>query len=109
MSSLAGINKIYLFCSKSTEFGHFWLPRSNFKVDFLNVEAKVLKILGHFTGGVVRNIVSRFEFSIFETVHGGARLFANRHIPQTAISAGCIFLGRPFVAYACFMVCFYFS
>ena len=37
MSSLAGLKKSYLIFRKSTDFGHFWLPRSTFKVDFLNV------------------------------------------------------------------------
>ena len=50
MSSLAGLKKSYSFFRKSTDFGHFWLPGSKIKVDFLNVQAKFQKILGHFAG-----------------------------------------------------------
>ena len=45
MSSLAGLKKSYLIFRKSFDFGHFWLPGSTFKVDFLNVQAKFRKIL----------------------------------------------------------------
>ena len=51
MSSLAGLKKRYSIFRKSTDFGHFWLPGSTFKVDFLNVQAKFQKILGQFPGG----------------------------------------------------------
>ena len=51
MSSLAGLRKSYSSFRKSTDFGHFWLPRSTFKVDFLNVQAKFRKILCQFPGG----------------------------------------------------------
>ena len=51
MSSLAGLKKRYLISRKSTDSGHFWLPRSTFKVDFLNVPAKIQKILGKFVRG----------------------------------------------------------
>ena len=50
MSSLIGLKKSYLFFGKGTDFGHFWLPRSNFKVDFLTVEPKIQKILSRFLG-----------------------------------------------------------
>ena len=40
MSCLAGLEKVYLIFLKSTDFGHFWLARSTFKVDFLNVKTK---------------------------------------------------------------------
>ena len=50
MSSLAGLKKSYSIFRKSTDFGHFWLPGSTFKVDFLNVQAKFQKILGQFPG-----------------------------------------------------------
>ena len=53
MSSLAGLKKIYpIFCqSQSTDFDHFLLPESTFKVDFLKVQAKFQKILGQFPWG----------------------------------------------------------
>ena len=47
MSSLAGLKKN----RKSTDFGHFCLPGSTFKVDFLNIQAKFRKILSQFPGG----------------------------------------------------------
>ena len=50
MGSLAGLRKSCSFFSKSTDLGHFWLPGSAFKVEFLNVEAKFQKILGQFPG-----------------------------------------------------------
>ena len=48
MSSLAGLKKSYLISRKKTDFGHFWLPGSTVKVDFLNVQANFQKILGMF-------------------------------------------------------------
>ena len=50
MSSLAGLKKSYSIFRESTDFGHFWLPGSTFKVNFLNVQAKIRKILGQFPG-----------------------------------------------------------
>ena len=43
MSSLAGLKKKLFNFRKSTDFDHFWLPGSTFKVDFLNVQAKFSK------------------------------------------------------------------
>ena len=51
MSSLAALKKSYSFFCKSTDFGQFWLPRSTFKVDFLNVQPKYQNILSQFPGG----------------------------------------------------------
>ena len=51
ISSLAGLKKSYALFCKSTDFGHFWLPGSIFKVDFLNVQAKLQKIFGQFPRG----------------------------------------------------------
>ena len=51
MSSLAGLKENYSISCKRTDFGHFWLPRSTFEVDFLNVQAKFQKILGQFHEG----------------------------------------------------------
>ena len=52
MSSLAALRKnLCTLTRKSTDFGHFWLPRSTLKVDFLNVQAKLQKILVQFPGG----------------------------------------------------------
>ena len=51
MSSLAGLKKSYSILRKNTDFGLFWIPGSTFKVDFLNVQAKLQKILGLFPGG----------------------------------------------------------
>ena len=50
ISSLAGLKKCYSVFRKSTDFGHFRLPMSKFKVDFLKLEAKVQKILKQFPG-----------------------------------------------------------
>ena len=50
MSFLAGLKKSYSIFRKSTDFGHFWLPGSTFKVEFLNVQAKFWEILGQFPG-----------------------------------------------------------
>ena len=50
MGFLAGLKKNYSIFHKSTDFGHFWLPGSTFKVNFLNVQAKFQKILGQFPG-----------------------------------------------------------
>ena len=50
-SSLAGLKKRYSIFRKSTDFGHFSPPRSTFKVDFPNVQAKFRKILAQFPGG----------------------------------------------------------
>ena len=52
MSFLAGLKKkSNPIFRKSTDFGRFWLPRSTFKVDFLNVQAKFWKIFSQLTGG----------------------------------------------------------
>ena len=48
MSSLTGLKKSFLLSRKSNDFGHFWIPRSTFKIDFLNVGEKFRKILGSF-------------------------------------------------------------
>ena len=50
MSSVVGLRKRYLIFRGSTDFGHIWLTRSTFKVDFHNVQAKFQKILAHFPG-----------------------------------------------------------
>ena len=42
-SSPVGVKKSYLILSKSTDFGHFWLPRSTFKVGFRYQQAKFEK------------------------------------------------------------------
>ena len=51
MSSLAGLKKIYVVFRKSADFGHFPLPRSTFKVDFLNLQAKSQNLFGLFFEG----------------------------------------------------------
>ena len=70
MSSLAGLNKSFSISRKSTAFGLFWLPRSTFKVDFLNVEAKFRNSLVKFLEDVVGSIVWGFKFSIFSGCRG---------------------------------------
>ena len=58
---------------------------------------------------VVRNIVLKFELSIFKKVRGGSR-FASRLFPKPVILDSCNFMGRPFVAcYACSIVILHFS
>ena len=52
MSSLASFNKNYSFFPESTNFGHFWLPRSVFKVDFLSVQAKFQEMVVEFPRNV---------------------------------------------------------
>ena len=46
MSSITGLKKSFLNFRKSTDIGNFWLPRSEFKVNLLNVQAKFHKIFG---------------------------------------------------------------
>ena len=48
LGSLAGLKKKLFNFPKCTDFRHFWLLRSTFKVDFLNVHAKLQKIFGQF-------------------------------------------------------------
>ena len=43
IGSLAGFKEVYSISRKSTDFGQFWLQRSTFKVNFLNVQAKFRK------------------------------------------------------------------
>ena len=50
-SSLAGLKKSYSISRKSTDFRHFWLHRSIFKDDSLNVQEKFQRIFGQFPGG----------------------------------------------------------
>ena len=106
MSSQTLFNKKFSNSSKNTVFGHFWLPRSTFKVNFLNSQVKFRKIPGIFTGDVLRIIVITNEFSVFKKVRGASR-FASRHIPKSITSASCNIVGRPFVA--CFTCSFVFS
>ena len=42
--------KSFPISSKSNDFGNLWVPRSTFKVDFLNVQAKFQKHFGQFPG-----------------------------------------------------------
>ena len=70
MSSLDGPKKSCSFFRNSTDFGHFWLTGSTFKVDFLNIRENSKKSSVSSLGEVVRNIVLNFELSIFETVRG---------------------------------------
>ena len=102
MSSLAGLKKSYPIFRKSTDFGHFGLPRSTFKVDFLNVKAKVRKILGQFCGkSCWKNCVKSGAFYLFWPAGGSSR-FASRPFPKSVILARCNFVARPFIAcYAC--------
>ena len=72
--------KNYLLSCKSTNFGHFWLPRSTFKVDFLNVQPKFWKNSVNFLEKV-KNIVLKIEFPIFSGLRAG-RCFASRHFPK---------------------------
>ena len=51
MSSVAGLKKAGLKIRKSTDFGHFWLPESTLKDDFLNVRQKFEKIVRTFVRG----------------------------------------------------------
>ena len=51
LGPLAGLKKNCSFSCKSIDFGHFWLPRSTFKVDFVKVQAKFQKIFGGFPAG----------------------------------------------------------
>ena len=108
MSSLDGLKESHLISCDSTDFGQFWLPRSTFKVDFLNVQAKFQKTLFCFVGKIVRNIVLNFELSISAGLRGGR--FASRHFPKSVILTSFIFVGRPFLAcYACSTVIVLFS
>ena len=85
--------KSYSISRKSTDFGHFWLPRSTFKADFLNVQAKIEK-LESLLQEVVRNIMLNFEPSISSDLRGVAVL-QNGIFQKTVILANCNFVGRP--------------
>ena len=63
IGSLAGLIKGYSISRKSTDFGHFWLPSSTLKVDFLNVQAKSLKNTQSVPWGKVDRNVLNFELS----------------------------------------------
>ena len=51
MNFLDGLKNFFSIFGESTDFGHFWLPRSTFKVDFFNLQAKFQKILRQFSRG----------------------------------------------------------
>ena len=83
MSSLAGFKKKYLIFCKSTEFGHFWLPESTFKVHFLNVQAKFPKnSMVIFLGEVARNIVLKFALSISSGLRGVRQPFCRSTVSK---------------------------
>ena len=71
MSSLAGLKKIYLFSRKSGDSGDFRLSRSNFKVNFLNVEAKFQKVCGQLPGAGCNKYFVKFELPIFSGLRRG--------------------------------------
>ena len=99
--------KSYSLFRKGIDFGHFWLLGSTFKVDFLNVQSKLQKILGQFPGQVVRNILWNFGISISAGLRGVSR-FASRHFPKSLILASWKSVRLPFVAcYTCSIVIFH--
>ena len=72
MSSLAGLKKSYSISRKSTDFGHFRLTGSIFKIDFLNVGENFFEIsLKGYLREVVRNLMLIFERSISSGLRGG--------------------------------------
>ena len=64
--------KFIYFLAKTTDFGHFWLPRSTFKINFLNVQENFGKSLVRFLGEVVWNLAC--EISIYSGLRGVAIL-----------------------------------
>ena len=110
MTSLAGLEKSYPTICKNTDFDHFCLLGSTFKVDFLNVREKLQKFLWKFVReGCYKHYVDFWALYLFWSAWGGSR-FESRHFPQSVILASCSFLGRPFVAcYACSIVIFHSS
>ena len=77
-SSLAGLKKSYSIFRKSTDFGHFWLPGSTFKVIFLNLQAKCQKILGQYRGaGCSKHCVKFSAFFLQKGAGGVAVLQVN--------------------------------
>ena len=110
ISSLVGLRKSYLIFRKNTDFGHFCLPGSTFKVNFLNVQAKFQIILGQFPVGSCQEHCVIFWAFYLQKGAGGASRFASRQFPKSEILASCNFVGRPFVAYyACSTDIFLFS
>ena len=80
MSSLAGLRRSCSVFRRSTEFGHFWLPRSTFQFDFLNVQVNFQKLLGQFPGGAHwEPCVKIGVFYLFWPARGTGSCFAGRH------------------------------
>ena len=95
MSSLPRRRGIYSISRKSTDFGHFWLPKSTFKVDFLNVQARTQKILVQFPGkGCKKHCVHFYVFDLQKGAEGDASRFAKRRFPKSAVLARCSFVRR---------------
>ena len=109
MISVARLKKNSISC-RSTDFGQFLLPRSDFKVHFLNLEKEFQKSLERLQGDVVSIIVFYFELSISSGLWGGggASRFASGHFPKSVSLASCDLVERLFVAYyACSIVKFH--
>ena len=79
LSSLACLNKKLIKFSQTTNFGHFWLPRSTFKVDYLNEQAKFPKILNHFLGQGCWEHCVKFRALFLQKGVGGGSRFASRN------------------------------
>ena len=72
MSSPAGLKKTFSISRKGINFGHFGLPGSTFKDDFLNVPAKFRKILGLCSGeGSKEHCVKFCVFCLQRGLGGG--------------------------------------
>ena len=106
MSCVAGLNKSCSVFRKSTDFCHFLLPRSVFKVNFLNLRPKFWKILDGFPEGGCQKHCAKF-WTFFIEVRGGTSRFASRRFPETVIVASCNLAGRPFVACHIFCIVFF--
>ena len=110
MSSVADLKKSFSISRKSTDVGHFWLPRSTFKVDFRHVQAKVRKIHSQFPRRGFFGILCQILSFLSIVACGGGSRFVSRRFPKSVILASSNFVGRPFVAcYACSIVYFHSS
>ena len=91
--------KSYSTSCKSTNFGRSWLPKSNLKVDFLNIQAKMQNILGQCPGGsCLEHSVKSWEIYLHKGADAGSGSFASPYFPKSVNLPSCYFAGRPFVS-----------
>ena len=104
MNSLAGLKKVIHFSAKVPILAIFDYLGPHSKSIFSAYRQTFKKSSVNFLAEVLRNIVLKFQLSIFKKVPGDSR-FASRHFPKSVILASCKFVGRPFIGcYACSLV-----